>query len=281
LKAAFSKNFLVWREYPCKVSVLDIMKKPDSPDHPTGDTFQPLRQQLLKESGSVYIMVAAALWPIVSGILCWAIMRPGWEHSEYSALAVLAGVFGPTIALGVISSDFHNHKRKPILDALTRLDDPRVVDLLLTRIPYPTPGWSAHVRPMLIRVLPHLQRADTKHLSLQAQDVLNTFLELQDPELILAILTALPHLGTVSALPYVAPHAKGATRPGRDPRIREAAQECYAILTARVDSVTGKGPDKTLLRAASAPADTSILLRPATSGETTPPEQLLRAQSQP
>jgi len=254
----------------------------DTPDQSAKDKFQALQQQVMNPwEGPSYIK-GAVLWFFAAGVAACLFLfgpaPPAWNHDWHGGLLTL-GVIVPPIALTVAHCRSWNRKVIPLLDAVSGQNDPRHLDILLFFAATTSPAWIRRVKAPLLRILAQIQRADAVHLSSEAQGRMHRILEGSDAEMILALLKALPNIGTVSALSFVEPHAKGATWPSRDPRIQEAAQQCHAILTARVDSVTGNGPERTLLRAASAPGDTSILLRPAASGETSPAEQLLRAQS--
>lgn len=90
-----------------------------------------------------------------------------------------------------------------------------------------------------------------------------------DEELVLAVLTALPEVGTIAALPFVKRHTK---RRG-SPRVQEAAQLCYTALAALADITNNSD---TLLRASSAPSQSDTLLRAVSTTANVQSETLLR-----
>ena len=126
----------------------------------------------------------------------------------------------------------------------------------------------------LLCLLPRLQETDADLLTSSQFTHLHRALMSNNPELVLAILGAFEQIGGSQVMPNVQKLAAGLGTAGKEPRIREAAQQTLLRLNQRIES---QRAPQILLRAASI-SDTGgeILLRPAVEATDTSEYVLLR-----
>ena len=255
------------------------MKVHQFPGKADKDRFTELKQQLASPCRGRLWAWAAVIWPIVGGLLLLAVVPKSWDNDWLGFLLTFGGVFAPTFALLAVAGSLYKKHKAPILRELAGMDDPRVVGLFLTLAHSNSTYQTPQLKQALTRLLPQMQRGDAIHVPYAAQSMLHDLLSDADDALVLAVLTALPQVGTIDALPYVELYAEGHGNAHRSPRIQEAAQQCRAILAARADKV--KMPDAVLLRASCAPASSDTLLRAGLLGANADADasQLLRPQA--
>jgi hypothetical protein len=175
----------------------------------------------------------------------------------------------------------NNSSLRRIGRRLADIDDSRAVGALLDVLKSSGIFHGQGVEKALIRVLPRLKAGDGENLSREQRQFLYTLLTLDlkwysansldwGVELKIATLKALEQIGDEEALPIV----EQAAQQARNPRVRQAAQECLPFLRIRVEEQRFR---QWLLRSSAAivlPKET--LLRPAVGGPETKAEELLR-----
>jgi len=128
-------------------------------------------------------------------------------------------------------------------------------------------------RSGLVRLLPLIQPEDARRLGPTQWKWLHSQLRGTDGALMTAILQAILHHGTLSALPYVEPLAQGKGIAKRDSDLQHLAQSCVQKFQEQVDRLN---MPHDLLRASEVP-HLQELLRPAVEETESAPQQLLRA----
>ena len=240
-------------------------------DLSTQDRFDYLKAQLTRPRFDPRWPFVGLAW--VAACVCAILLfwQDTWQNNGVFLTLAAIGIFGPPAIGEIMIRNRAEKLRIPLLNELMQMDDPRATGLLLTlseatgeSYPHADRPCPPEVKQALIRLLPQLRRADARHLPVRTQTTLHMFLSdnvftQQEGDLVLAVLLALSEVGTIAALPHVEPHARGNTKASRDPRIKEAAQRCCDVLSARAEKV--KPPEMTLLRASSAPPETDTLLR--------------------
>lgn len=246
----------------------------DAPIKSSSDRFRYLEAQVLQPSRDTLVSCAVGMvWFLIGSLLFLLLAPHEWNSDWHGGLAVLGGIFAPPIVLVGLTCQRGRRRISAAINELADMDDPRVARFFLDRSG--NSYWMKRGRPLLIRLLPKLQRTDAIHFPSSAQTRLHEILDSVDSDLTLAVLKALPQIGTIAALPHVELHAQGRTWFWQNAAIRHAAQECYTVLKMRADTV--KEPDRTLLRASSAPISEQTLLRPALPGSEIDTAHLLRA----
>ncbi len=128
-------------------------------------------------------------------------------------------------------------------------------------------------RNALLELLPVLRATDGDLISAQSHLTLNKCSASNDKALVMAVLDALPHIGTQIALSHVEALANEQLKLGKDIEVREMAMVCLPLLKYRI----AEQNKNTLLRASHPLPSGEELLRPAENTLETAPEQLLRA----
>lgn len=131
-------------------------------------------------------------------------------------------------------------------------------------------------RDAVLRTLPQVQHADEELLTARSHRILSKSLQGGDRELALAVLDALPHIGTQAAITHVRTLANGQGKLGGDDGVREAANVCLVLLKKRI----AEQDTRTLLRASQQRQSSEELLRPTRAAGTADTEHLLRAAQQ-
>lgn len=209
-------------------------------------------------------------------VLFWflpSVSRGNRSAASMIGMAVFGGI--PQLVMGV-SLAFTGAKAE--VAALLRIDDRRVIPILLDVRAYSGEEQKRSIRTQLIRLLASLQATDCALLDAEHRAKLHEAMAYcdnrllggkLDTEYILAVLAALQQIGDHTSLPIVERLAKSAV----NPRIREATQECLPSL---LDRDTRQG--QTLLHPAMKPeAAADELLRAAASVAETESALLLRA----
>jgi hypothetical protein len=221
----------------------------------------------------------ALLFGLIASATLLILNRVGARSEVLSAFSCASLiVFAGGIFTGAMNGYGRRHKRLARLlatcesvavvgalaDALT-FDEDGIVLLPETR--------RAAVRG-LTRLLPRLRPEDRSLLTPAQWANIIKVLKDGDTEFTLAVLKAWQAVGDYRALPHVRRLAHSLALTDSAKRVREAAQECLTILEARV--AQEMAPQMLLRASCSTEWTPETLLRPATQGAETHPQELLR-----
>jgi hypothetical protein len=186
------------------------------------------------------------------------------------------------VALFTAFEKIASRHTRQMADWLARMEDLRVIGILLEAHESKDKVLRQIAEQALIRLLPRVKATDAGLFSLDQLERMHYLLYGRNAELALAALKALEQIGDglsawfVEGLTGLAPQSINFRLSG-DRRVREAARECLPAINQRLEL---KRLSQTLLRPASAPEDPSgILLRPAQGAPEGDPNLLLRPVS--
>jgi len=129
------------------------------------------------------------------------------------------------------------------------------------------------LRNALVRVLPTMHEIDSDMISVRSHRMLHKWLQGPDSELTLAILEALPRIGTRASLSPIEKLAMGQSKSDGSDAVQRAAIVCLGLLKDRV----AEQDTRTLLRPSAPKIRADQLLRPGRAQSKETPETLLRA----
>ena len=245
---------------------------------------QEQRQRALRDARLISIYTwLNPIYLIGIGVFVLLFCFLGLSGSDRISLMMLEGFVALFVMLlfgyGFMNRVFHRMRtitsKANAADINILLHGSGICQNLVGNKPFPYDLDTASLRRFLLGVLPNLRSADADLVSAQSHHILNKCLQMDDRELILVVLNALPHIGTQSALPLVEALSKGETKLGINAEVRRAAASCLVLLKERIANVD----TMTLLRASQPYTSGEELLRPADTETITPPAQLLRAST--
>ena len=205
-----------------------------------------------------------------------------FERTTWTSASLLIGILigivvsGPIIGIFRASIVTRAHTNAAYLLA-KHYDDVSIIGPLTEALEYRSKAVRREAASTLIRLLPRLQSADADLLNSQQVVILNRALMGKNPELVLAIVRALEHVGDSRAISGVEGLASGNGIANADERMQAVAGQTLLVLQERAETERVRS---TLLRAsASSEAGADILLRPSAELADTQKQQLLRASN--
>lgn len=240
------------------------------------ETLGPMARQLVAEAPSrkrlrqrsVNFSLSAAAITAASGLMSALTNGSGWIPVVQTAALATLGL--TSFAIFVVRRQLCDSRLKQI----AAMEDVRAVGPLLDVMESSQEMWEYDdpsrraIKAALIRLLPRLKLSDVSWLTDAQRTTLTRTLYYcthpkypwhYDPDLAVALLSAMEQAGASDALEYV---KRLAAMPGADPqrkRVREAAQSCVPFLETRANEWKAK---KTLLRASQPTIEPKQLLRP-------------------
>ncbi len=164
---------------------------------------------------------------------------------------------------------------KNALTAVAAKADYTSLERLLEAIGFRSPSVRKAASIGVVRVMSSLDAAAASTVNRQTRDSLFALLKRDDPDLVAAILTALPMFEDAAPLKAVTWLAEGQGAARSRPDLQALAQQ---ILPGFQAIAQAKSHQENLLRSSTRPDDTAeTALRPAVAGYSDEPETLLRA----
>jgi hypothetical protein len=182
----------------------------------------------------MYICLIGGL--ILFGVNLVVYFRYGVGRGPYMALGNLIGVMTTMIGFGIYTQVVPRAHINAAYLLAKHFEDVSIIGPLAEALAYRSKSVRAAAATALIRLLPRLKETDADLLTSAQRSHLHRALMGSKPELVLAILCAFEQVGDSQVMPNVQKLSSGVGAAGKEPRIRNAAQQTLLHLNRRIEA---------------------------------------------